>query len=287
MSFGKMGFFGKIKSVLSKTRDGFGKKLVELFAKNKLGDDFYDELEEILFSDEYTPYGNLYNTFTAYSMYVSDGNEFGFYTEESFKELCDLIEKASEMISDYKNYTDEQFTEIDEKLLEAFDNLEITVIGTLTQLYHTGNMLVEMNQIDPICVEESLNMLITVLEEAEKYVVGESDITDEKASELVEKLEVAMNEVEFTMEYALAIAQEFIDSVEEYYEIMKEGNFTEWVEAFDKLKDLLEDPENATSKEIIELVDLLFSLIQEFEVLENITDYTLDKAIVELHKLDL
>ena len=47
-----MGFFGKLKSVLSKTRDGIAKKLNELFAKNKLGDEFYEDLEDILISSD-------------------------------------------------------------------------------------------------------------------------------------------------------------------------------------------------------------------------------------------
>ncbi len=45
-----MGLFGKLKAVLSKTRDGISKKLNELFAKNKLGEEFYEELEDILIS---------------------------------------------------------------------------------------------------------------------------------------------------------------------------------------------------------------------------------------------
>ena len=45
-----MGLFSKLKSVLTKTRDGISKKLTELFAKNKLGEEFYEELEEILIS---------------------------------------------------------------------------------------------------------------------------------------------------------------------------------------------------------------------------------------------
>ena len=45
-----MGFFSKIKEVLTKTRDGIAKKLNDLFAKNKLGDAFYDDLEDILIS---------------------------------------------------------------------------------------------------------------------------------------------------------------------------------------------------------------------------------------------
>lgn len=45
-----MGLFGKLKAVLSKTRDGISKKLNELFAKNKIGEEFYEELEDILIS---------------------------------------------------------------------------------------------------------------------------------------------------------------------------------------------------------------------------------------------
>ena len=45
-----MGLFSKLKAVLAKTRDGIAKKLNELFAKNKLGEDFYEELEDILIS---------------------------------------------------------------------------------------------------------------------------------------------------------------------------------------------------------------------------------------------
>ena len=45
-----MGLFSKLKSVLSKTRDGISKKLTELFASNKLGEEFYEELEDILIS---------------------------------------------------------------------------------------------------------------------------------------------------------------------------------------------------------------------------------------------
>lgn len=47
-----MGLFGKLKNALSKTRDGLSKKLNELFGKNKLGDEFYEELEDILISSD-------------------------------------------------------------------------------------------------------------------------------------------------------------------------------------------------------------------------------------------
>lgn len=45
-----MAFFGKLFSALKKTKDNVSAKLRLLFAKNKLGDEFYDELEEILIS---------------------------------------------------------------------------------------------------------------------------------------------------------------------------------------------------------------------------------------------
>jgi len=47
-----MGFFSKLKSVLKKTSDGLSKKLAELFSKNKLGDEFYEDLEDILISSD-------------------------------------------------------------------------------------------------------------------------------------------------------------------------------------------------------------------------------------------
>jgi len=43
-----MGIFSKIKNALKKTREGLAGALSNLFSKNKLGDEFYDELEEIL-----------------------------------------------------------------------------------------------------------------------------------------------------------------------------------------------------------------------------------------------
>lgn len=47
-----MAFFGKLFEALKKTKDNVSTKLRLLFAKNKLGDDFYDELEEILISSD-------------------------------------------------------------------------------------------------------------------------------------------------------------------------------------------------------------------------------------------
>jgi len=47
-----MGFFGKIKEALKKTKEGVSVKMRQLFSKNKLGNEFYDELEEILISSD-------------------------------------------------------------------------------------------------------------------------------------------------------------------------------------------------------------------------------------------
>ena len=43
-----MGFFSKLKNALKKTKDSLSSALSNLFSKNKIGDEFYDELEEIL-----------------------------------------------------------------------------------------------------------------------------------------------------------------------------------------------------------------------------------------------
>ena len=47
-----MGIFGKLFGALKKTKDNFSGKLRVLFSKNKLGDEFYEELEEILISSD-------------------------------------------------------------------------------------------------------------------------------------------------------------------------------------------------------------------------------------------
>ena len=47
-----MGFFGKLFGAMKKTKDNFSSKLRQLFSKNKLGDEFYEELEELLISSD-------------------------------------------------------------------------------------------------------------------------------------------------------------------------------------------------------------------------------------------
>ena len=43
-----MGLFSKLKNALKKTREGISNALSSLFSKNKVGNEFYEELEEIL-----------------------------------------------------------------------------------------------------------------------------------------------------------------------------------------------------------------------------------------------
>lgn len=45
-----MGFFSKIANALKKTKESLGGAIKALFTRNKIGDEFYDELEEILIS---------------------------------------------------------------------------------------------------------------------------------------------------------------------------------------------------------------------------------------------
>ncbi len=47
-----MGLFGKLFGALKKTKDNLSGKLRVLFSKNKLGDEFYEELEDILISSD-------------------------------------------------------------------------------------------------------------------------------------------------------------------------------------------------------------------------------------------
>ena len=47
-----MGLFGKFFGALKKTKDNLSEKLRVLFSKNKLGDEFYEELEELLISSD-------------------------------------------------------------------------------------------------------------------------------------------------------------------------------------------------------------------------------------------
>ena len=47
-----MGIFGKLFGALKKTKDNLSEKLRVLFSKNKLGNEFYEELEELLIASD-------------------------------------------------------------------------------------------------------------------------------------------------------------------------------------------------------------------------------------------
>ena len=45
-----MGFFKKIFSALKKTKDAFEKKISALFTGDKIGEEFYEDLTDVLIS---------------------------------------------------------------------------------------------------------------------------------------------------------------------------------------------------------------------------------------------
>lgn len=47
-----MGFFSKISEALKKTKNSISSKLSQLFTKDKIGDDFYDDLTDVLISSD-------------------------------------------------------------------------------------------------------------------------------------------------------------------------------------------------------------------------------------------
>ena len=47
-----MGFFNKIFSALKKTKDSFSEKMRQLFARDKIGEDFYEDIEDILITSD-------------------------------------------------------------------------------------------------------------------------------------------------------------------------------------------------------------------------------------------
>lgn len=95
-----MGIFSKIKNALKKTRDGLAGALSNLFSKNKLGNEFYDELEEILIGADISV-----NT-----------------AEEVVEEL--RLEAKKEKLKDKEFVTDLLKDVLEEKLTEA-EELEI------------------------------------------------------------------------------------------------------------------------------------------------------------------
>lgn len=91
-----MGFFSKIANALKKTKDAFSSKLSKLFTKDKIGDDFYEELEEILISSDI-----------------------------SVQTACDIVEELHESMIENKVSEKEQVIEtLKEILIEKLDNTD-------------------------------------------------------------------------------------------------------------------------------------------------------------------
>lgn len=90
-----MGLFGKLFGALKKTKDNLSTKLRVLFSKNKLGDEFYDELEEILISSDvsYTTAQEIVNRIKKQAMDEKLKDE-AYVTDLLRKSLTDILEES-------------------------------------------------------------------------------------------------------------------------------------------------------------------------------------------------
>ena len=90
-----MGLFGKFFGALKKTKDNLSSKLRVLFSKNKLGNEFYEELEEILISSDVS-----YATAQEVVERIKDQAIEGKLTDEDYvigllrKALTDILEES-------------------------------------------------------------------------------------------------------------------------------------------------------------------------------------------------
>lgn len=90
-----MGLFGKLFGALKKTKDNLSTKLRVLFSKNKLGDEFYDELEEILVSSDvsYATAQEIVNRIKKQAMDEKLKDE-AYVTDLLRKALTDVLEES-------------------------------------------------------------------------------------------------------------------------------------------------------------------------------------------------
>ncbi len=90
-----MGIFSKFFSALKKTKDNLSSKLRVLFSKNKLGNEFYEELEEILISSDVS-YATAQEVVERVKERAMDERlKDGDYVVELLREiLIDILEEA-------------------------------------------------------------------------------------------------------------------------------------------------------------------------------------------------
>lgn len=97
-----MGFFGKLFAALKKTKDGLSEKLRTLFARDKIGEEFYEELEELLISSDISLstaeeiVENLRDR-----MIGEKAKDKDYVVEELKKELVNCLDMAEDLDIDY------------------------------------------------------------------------------------------------------------------------------------------------------------------------------------------
>ena len=97
-----MGFFKKIFDALKKTKDTLSQKLTALFARDKIGEDFYEDLTDILVSSDvsFTTADDIVETLR--DRMISEKISDKEYVVKTLKEiLCEKLENAGELEIEY------------------------------------------------------------------------------------------------------------------------------------------------------------------------------------------
>ena len=97
-----MGFFKKIFDALKKTKDTLSQKLTALFARDKIGEDFYEDLTDILVSSDvsFTTADDIVETLR--DRMISEKISDKEYVVNTLKEiLCEKLENAGELEIEY------------------------------------------------------------------------------------------------------------------------------------------------------------------------------------------
>ncbi len=97
-----MGFFNKIFGALKKTKDALSQKLTMLFARDKIGEDFYEDLEDVLISSDvsYSTAEDIVESLRD-RMIKEKVSDKGFVLSTLKEILAEKLENAGELEIDY------------------------------------------------------------------------------------------------------------------------------------------------------------------------------------------
>lgn len=97
-----MGFFNKIFGALKKTKDALSQKLTMLFARDKIGEDFYEDLEDVLISSDvsYSTAEDIVESLRD-RMIKEKVSDKGFVLSTLKEILAKKLENAGELEIDY------------------------------------------------------------------------------------------------------------------------------------------------------------------------------------------